>query len=98
MAEVIAFLHGVQFAVDMGFRRVIIEGDSRLVINNVLSPKERIAQKLDRLLGTSNLVCGISKSTDFSLVRERGTQPHMQYRMRACGDWGILSGLKMHHH
>lgn len=32
MAEAMATLHGLQFAKDMGFSRVILESDSRIVI------------------------------------------------------------------
>ncbi|MBA0771238.1 hypothetical protein Gotri_019728 [Gossypium trilobum] len=40
LAEAIALLHGVQFASEMGFRYVIAESDSRLVINNINSKED----------------------------------------------------------
>ncbi|KAG8479649.1 hypothetical protein CXB51_029410 [Gossypium anomalum] len=39
-AEAIALLHDVQFASEMGFRYVIAESDSRLVINNINSKED----------------------------------------------------------
>ncbi|MBA0755499.1 hypothetical protein Gogos_021255 [Gossypium gossypioides] len=40
IAEAIAVLHGLQFALDMGFSRVILESDSRLVVNNIQKSSE----------------------------------------------------------
>ncbi|MBA0730305.1 hypothetical protein Golax_022682 [Gossypium laxum] len=35
IAEAIAVLHGLQFTLDMGFPKVILESDLRLVVNNI---------------------------------------------------------------
>lgn len=40
LAEAIAMLHGIQFASDMGFLRVILESDSKVTINHLKSPAE----------------------------------------------------------
>ncbi|MFQ6633748.1 hypothetical protein Gotur_012252 [Gossypium turneri] len=38
--EAIAVLYGLQFALDMGFSKVILESDSRLVVNNIQKSSE----------------------------------------------------------
>nr|KJB20572.1 hypothetical protein B456_003G154500 [Gossypium raimondii] len=40
IAEAIAVLDGLQFALDMGFSKVILESDSRLVVNNIQKSSE----------------------------------------------------------
>ncbi|MBA0852831.1 hypothetical protein Goshw_010229, partial [Gossypium schwendimanii] len=35
IAEASAVLHGLQFALDLGFTKVILESDSKLVIQNI---------------------------------------------------------------
>ncbi|MBA0753549.1 hypothetical protein Gogos_020439 [Gossypium gossypioides] len=40
IAEAITVLHGLHFALDMGFSKVILENDSRLVVNNIQKSSE----------------------------------------------------------
>ncbi|KAK5787057.1 hypothetical protein PVK06_041708 [Gossypium arboreum] len=44
LAEAIALLHGVQFASEMGFRYVIAESDSRVVINKINSKEDNYSE------------------------------------------------------
>lgn len=40
MVKAVVVLHGLQFSYDMGFRRVILESDSRTVIKKLQGTKE----------------------------------------------------------
>lgn len=44
MAEAIAMLHGIPFALEMGFMLVILERDSKIVIKNVQSTEEDFSE------------------------------------------------------
>ncbi|MBA0690206.1 hypothetical protein Goari_007899 [Gossypium aridum] len=40
IAEATAVLHGLQFALDLGFTNVILKSDSKLVIQNIQQTRE----------------------------------------------------------
>lgn len=40
MAELLAVLHGLQFASELGFTKIILKSDSKLTIQNITSVQE----------------------------------------------------------
>lgn len=55
IAEALAVLHGIQFALDMGFSKVILESDSRLVVNNIQKSREDYSESRPFTWDTKNL-------------------------------------------
>lgn len=45
MEEVLAVLHELQFAKDLGFSRSILESDSKTTVKNIQSPGEDYSEK-----------------------------------------------------
>ncbi|MBA0753984.1 hypothetical protein Gogos_005444 [Gossypium gossypioides] len=60
IAEAIAVLHGLQFALDLGFTNVILESDSKPVIQNIQQTSEDYSESRPFTWNAKNLARNFS--------------------------------------
>ncbi|KAK5825351.1 hypothetical protein PVK06_020175 [Gossypium arboreum] len=76
LAEAMAVLHGLQFARDMGFSRVILESDSKMVIRNLQASEEDYSETMRITWDVKTLARGFASCRFEFFKREGNTLVH----------------------
>ncbi|MBA0720161.1 hypothetical protein Golax_007793 [Gossypium laxum] len=88
IAEAHAILHRLQFALDLGFSNVILESDSRLVVNNIQKSSEDYSESRPFTWDAKNLAMKFQCCRFQFIAREGNGAAHVMAveGMRAEGD------------
>ncbi|MBA0743134.1 hypothetical protein Gogos_005852, partial [Gossypium gossypioides] len=76
MVEETALLHGIQFALEMGFMEIIIESDSKIVIKNIISLEEDYTEIRSITWDVKALARNFSSCRFEFIAREGNTVAH----------------------
>ncbi|KAK5835337.1 hypothetical protein PVK06_011025 [Gossypium arboreum] len=75
-AEALAVINGLQFALDLGFTKVILESDSRLVVQNIQQLSEDYSESRPFTWDAKNLVRKFNSCRFQFIARERNGAAH----------------------
>ncbi|KAH1072725.1 hypothetical protein J1N35_025053 [Gossypium stocksii] len=94
IAETMVVFHGLQFALDLGFTRVILESDSRLGVHNIQQTNEDYSESRHFTWDVKNFAKSFH-SCYFQFTVRKGIERHTKWRVVACELRRICYGLKM---
>nr|KJB09365.1 hypothetical protein B456_001G136500 [Gossypium raimondii] len=88
IAEALVVLHGLQFALDLSFSNVILESDSRLVVNNIQKSSEDYSESRPFIWDVKNLARKFQRCRFQFIAREGNGAAHVMAieGMRTEGD------------